>query len=351
MKDGIVAGFYLQHQFEMGYWSVYYALAYLNGRSIPAVHETGGYVVTPDKVSTYKSATTPVVNNVTIDVVPKGVSSWYEVVKGGLDAAVAELGQMGVTLKYDWDPPQQFDVTQWTAALEAAAAKKPDVLIPSCLDPAAGTPIINQAIKNGTTVFTFDNDCPDSGRLAFIGHPLNSADGAALADVLAAKIGEKGKVAVLIGSASSVQHQQRVQGFVDEMTAKFPNIQVVAKQADNDDLQQAADVAATILQANPDLVGFYGADSVAPEGAVKAIREANKVGKVFVVGQDDEPDTVQGMRDGIVVGFYLQKQANMGYWMAYYAWAYMNGHTIPAVHETGGFVVTPDMLDKLYPKK
>jgi len=295
--------------------------------------------------------TQPAKTSIFIDFVPKGVSTWYDVVKSGAEKAKEELAKRGVTVKIDWDAPQQFDVTQWTAALEGAAAKKPDVLIPSCLDPGAGTPLINEAIKNGTPVFTFDNDCPDSTRLAFIGHPQNSADGAALADALATAVGGKGEVAVLIGSATSLQHQQRVKGFVDEIAAKYPNMTVVAKEADNDDLENAANLTASILQAHPNLVGIYGADSVAPEGAVRAVREANRIGKTFVVGQDDNPDTVQGMRDGIVVGFYLQHQANMGYWMAYYAWAYLNGHTIPAVHETGGFVVTPDMLDAMYPKK
>jgi ribose transport system substrate-binding protein len=252
-------------------------------------------------------------------------------------------------VRYDWDAPQKFDVTMWIASLEAAAAKKPDVLFPSCLDPAAGTPVIDQAAANGVPSLIFDNDCPDSSRLAFIGHPDNEADGRALADVLAAKVGGTGEVAVLIGSAGSLQHQQRTKGFVDQITTQYPDMKVVAQEADNDDMEQAANLTATILQAHPNLVGIYGADSVAPVGAARAIVEAGKVGQAFVVGQDDLAETVQFMRDGVVAGFYVQKQKNMGYWSVYYAWAYLNGHTIPAVHETGGFVVTPEMLEELYP--
>ena len=276
--------------------------------------------------------------------VPKLVHPWYEDLKMGIEDAIAEVEEAGIKVKFEWDAPPHGDVVIHTQRLEAATAKEPDVLFASCLDPAADTPLLDQAAELGIPVMTFDNDCPDANRLGFIGHPTNEPDGRGMAEALAQKLDYEGEVAVLIGSPGSVQHGQRVAGF-KEVIAKYPDMEVVAEEADNDDLERAVNLTASLLNAHPNLKGIYGANATAPIGAARAIVEAGKQGEVFVVGQDDLPEMVEFLRDGVVVSMSLQRPYEMGYWSIYHGIAAARGHTVPPLHETGSWAVGQDMVD------
>ena len=69
-------------------------------------------------------------------------------------------------------------------------------------------------------------------------------------------LGLGGKVAVIEGQAGVFAAGQRTKGFAETITqgGKFT---VVASVPGNWDRQLAYDAATTILQQNPDLVGFY----------------------------------------------------------------------------------------------
>lgn len=276
--------------------------------------------------------------------VPKLVHPWYDDVRAGIQRASDELAQRGVTVRVDWDAPQQADVVQWTQRIEAAIAKHPDVLAVSCLDPDAGRPLIEEAVREGVTVFGFDTPCPDSPLTTFVGHADTTSDGALMADMLASAINGTGEVAMLIGSPGAVNHQQRVNGFMEEMK-NYPDITIVAQEADNDDLERAVNLTSSILQAHPNVVGVFGANASAPIGAARAVVEAGKQGQVFVVGMDDLPDTINFIKDGTILATAVQHVNDIGYWSTIYAVAYTEGHTVPTLHETGSFPVTTDNVE------
>ncbi len=280
--------------------------------------------------------------------IPKLVHPWYQDVIDGMNAAVKEYKAKGITIKAIWNAPTTADAALHTQTIEAAIAKKPDGLAISSLDPTANTPAIKEAIKRGISTICFDNDAENSGRASFIGHPKNEPDGRDMADALAKACNEEGEVAVLIGSLGSLQHGQRVAGFKEGL-AKYPKMKIVAELVDNDDLEKAIRLSADAIKAHPNLKGFYGANASAPIGAAKAVEAADKGGKIFVVGQDDLPDMVRYMRKGIVYAMDVQRPYDMGYLAVHYLYDLNNKKTVPALHDTGSFVITNNDLSK-YPK-
>ena len=64
----------------------------------------------------------------------------------------------------------------------------------------------------------------------------------------------------------------RRDGFVNQMKAKHPNIQVVDVQYGAGDPLKSADIAKSMMTANPDLKGFFGAN----EGSIKGILNARQ---------------------------------------------------------------------------
>lgn len=276
--------------------------------------------------------------------VPKLVHPWYEDVKAGADRAIAEFAQRGITVRYDWDAPTAADVVQQTQRLEAAIAKNPDVLFVSCLDVAANKPLIEEAVGRGIPVIGFDTPCPGTPLTTFVGHETYIQDGADLAEVLAKALDYKGEIGILLGSPGAENHKQRVEGF-KETIAKYPDIKIVAEEYDNDDVERAVNLTASMIQAHPNLQGIFAANASSPIGAGRAIVEAGKKGQVLLVGMDDMPEMVGFVRDGTALAMNVQAVPEIGYWTIVYGVAAANGQTTPIVHDTGSKVVDQTTVD------
>jgi ribose transport system substrate-binding protein len=284
------------------------------------------------------------VDSLYVVYVPKLVHPWYDDVKQGADRAIEELAKEGVTVKYDWDAPPEADVVMHTQRLEDAIAKEPDVLAVSCLDVAADKPLIEEAQERGIHVISFDTPCPDTPVESFVGRYDYVADGAEVAEYLAEALGGEGQVAILLGSPGAANHQLRTEGFKQVME-EYPDIEIVAEEYDNDDVERAVNLTASMLQAHPDLDAIYGVNASNPIGAGRAIVEAGKKGEVLLIGMDDMPDMVNFVKDGTAIAMSVQNVPQIGYWTINYAVALTDGHTVPEIHDTGSLLVKPDMVD------
>lgn len=283
----------------------------------------------------------PITKNLTIVFIPKVIHPWYEVVKAGAAFAATELKKEGINVDVQWDQPPQADVSDHNQRIESNIAKHPDGLAVSCLDPATNIQILDEAVKAGVNVVTFNSFCAD--RFAFVGQKDSYQDGFDLAEYLAKQIGDKGKVGILSGSLTAQDHVLRIKGFKAAMV-KHPNIKIVFEQPDNDDLDKAVSLTESALQANPDLVGIFGCNASNPIGAARAVQNAKLAGKVKVVGMDDLPETIQFVKDGVITAVMAQRQWEQGYWAVKFLVAKNEGHTIPMDHETGSRIITKENL-------
>ena len=295
----------------------------------PAAHAAGG--------ADQSTLIHPITKPLTVIFVPKVIHPWYEVVKAGSMFAADEYKKQGITVDVIWDQPPQADVTDQNSRIETDITRHPDGLVVACLDPATNDEVLDEAVKAGVNVSTFNSYCAD--RFPFVGQKDSYQDGYDLAEYLAKQIGDKGNVGILSGSLTAQDHIRRIQGFKAAM-AKHPNVKIVFEQPDNDDLDKAVQLTENELQAHPDLVGIFGCNASNPIGAARAVQNAGKAGKVKIVGLDDLPETIQFVKDGVITATMAQRQWEQGYWSVVYAVAKNQGHTIPMDHETGSRIIT-----------
>ncbi len=344
VKDGTALAASVQHVSEIGYWTIKYAVALLSGKKIPAVHDTGSGIVTLENVETYKGGAVAPKTDLHFVYIPKLVHPWYDDVKKGAEAAVAEFAKQGITVTFDWDAPPAADVVQHTQRIEAAIAKNPDAIFVSCLDVAADKPLIEEAVAAGIPVLSFDTPCPGTPVSAFVGRNDYTGDGRDIAEVLAKAMDYKGEVGILEGSPGAENHKLRIQGFKETM-AKYPDIQIVAEEYDNDDVERAVTLTASMIQAHPNLKGIFGCNASNPIGAGRAIVEAGKKGEIILVGMDDMPDMISYVKDGTALAASVQNVPQIGYWTIMFGVALKNGYTIPLVLDTGSGIVTLDNVE------
>lgn len=244
--------------------------------------------------------------------IPKLVHTWYEGVKTGIDEAVEELADQGVTVDYVWDAPADAIVTDQTAKMEANAATQPDGISVAIIDPSAETSVINEIIAGGVHVSTFDVDAPDSDREYYCGHSTNYQDGYDMAKILADELGNEGEIAILSGSLSAQNHIDRVQGFKDYITENT-EIEIVDEQPDNDSVEDALAITEGYLSTYPDLKGIFGCNGAAPNGACRAIKDAGKSGEILVVGMTEDEEAAEFLRDGTLFCTLKQNVPSYGY--------------------------------------
>ena len=105
---------------------------------------------------------------------------------------------------------------------------------------------------------------------------------------MASMIGDSGEVALIVHDQTSRTGIDRRDGFVNEMKAKHPNVNIVDIQYGAGDQLKSTDLAKTIIQAHPNLKGFFGANEGSIIGVLNGVKEL-KEGKIVVIGYDFRP--------------------------------------------------------------
>jgi ribose transport system substrate-binding protein len=164
-------------------------------------------------------------------------------------------------------------------ALQAAAAKKVPVLT------------IDRKI-NATA-------CKDY--LAFLGSNFVE-QGKRAADALVTATGGKGKVAILLGSSGNNVTTDRTNGFVNQLKASAPTMEIVAQQTGDFARDKGQQVMEQLIQSKPDITAVYAENDEMALGAVTALKGAGKnPGKdIKIVSIDGTRNAVQGIVDGSI---------------------------------------------------
>ncbi len=112
------------------------------------------------------------------------------------------------------------------------------------------------------------------------------------------KLGGKGKVIIIEGVPGSYTSTNRVEGFKATMVKDFAGIEIVASQPADYEMEKGMNVATNLLSANPDIKAIYAANDNMALGAVEALRSANKLGSVIVLGIDGTSGAFDSIRKG-----------------------------------------------------
>ena len=120
------------------------------------------------------------------------------------------------------------------------------------------------------------------------------------AQEMAKAMGNKGKVAILLGSSGNNVTTDRTKGFVDEMKATAPDIQIAAQQTGDFAREKGQQVMEQLIQAQPDITGVYAENDEMALGALVALKSAGKTPgtDVQVVSIDGTRNAVQKIVDG-----------------------------------------------------
>jgi ABC-type sugar transport system substrate-binding protein len=220
---------------------------------------------------------------------------FYRTMECGALAEAAQLGQnLTVTGPADFSPSEQAPI------LNAIAASHPDALIVAPTSATALDPELQRISASGTKLIFVDTDSSDTS-LGLSRITSNNVGGGVLAaDTLAQLIGDKGTVAVIDVSPGISTTDARIQGFDQEIKAKYPGITVLPTQYDNDSPATAATEVIGDVAAHPNLSGVFATNVLSAQGAATGIQHAHMSGKVKVATFDADPQQMQALESDTI---------------------------------------------------
>ncbi len=266
-----------------------------------------------------------------IPLISKGFQhQFWLAVKAGAEQAAKDFD---VTITFE-GPESEAMVDKQMDMLQVAIDKNPAAICFAAVDSKAAIPLLEQAKEKGIPVIGFDSGV-DSDIPLSTASTDNIAAAALAADKMAELIGGAGEVAVIAHDQTSRTGIDRVKGFTDRVAEKYPNVTIVSTQYGGGDHLRSTDLAKAIIQGNPELKGFFGANEGSIIGVLNAVKELGMKGKLVVIGYDSGQQQMEAIRSGLQAGAITQDPIGIGYKCVEAAVKAINGETLPKFIDTG----------------
>ena len=252
-------------------------------------------------------------------------SEFFNWAYGGMQDAAKLLGP---NIKTELRGPATWDASQEARAIEQLIAKGVSGILVTAGDATTLNPAINKAASRGIPVITFDSDAPDSKRLCFAGtnnYEAGRVAGKAMAEWL------NGKGEVGISTFPGPNHLvERIRGFKDGL--KGSNVKVVATANDEGKVAMAESAITAMLQAHPEIDAVFAAHGNPGPGAVAAVKNVDKEGKIQIMGFDFGMPVVEAIGKGQIRGTVGQNPYLMGFTGMLQLWAAKHKTRVGGVH-------------------
>jgi ribose transport system substrate-binding protein len=266
-----------------------------------------------------------------IPVISKGFQhQFWQAVKLGSENAAKDLN---VDITFE-GPESEAMVDKQVEMFQTALDKKPAAICLAAVDSKAFQPLLEKAKAAGIPVIGFDSGV-DSDIPVTTATTDNIAAAALAADKMVELIGGEGEVAVIAHDQTSRTGIDRVKGFTDQIKAKYPKVTIVDTQYGGGDQLKSTDLAKAIIQAHPNLKGFFGANEGSIIGVLNAAKELGMEGKLTIIGYDSGQQQMDAIRSGAEAGAITQNPIGIGYKCVEAAVKAYNGETLPKVIDTG----------------
>jgi ribose transport system substrate-binding protein len=266
-----------------------------------------------------------------IPVISKGFQhQFWQAVKKGSEQAAADLN---VEITFE-GPESEAMVDKQVEMFQTALDKHPAAICLAAVDSKAFQPLLEKAKAANIPVVGFDSGV-DSDIPVTTAATDNIAAAGLAADKMAELIGGEGEVAIIAHDQTSRTGIDRVKGFTDEIKNKYPKITIVDTQYGGGDQLKSTDLAKAIIQAHPNLKGFFGANEGSIIGVLNGVQELGMAGKLVVIGYDSGQQQMDAIRAGTEAGAITQNPVGIGYKCVEAAVKASKGESLPKTIDTG----------------
>lgn len=277
-----------------------------------------------------------------IGVVPKATSHLFFVaVHAGVNQAAADTGVETV-----WNGPNdETDHARQIQIVDAMVTQHVDALAISATDERALAQPVERAIRAGIPVTVFDSGVNVEAYVTFVATD-NFQAGCSAARRLAALVGKRGKIGMVMHKPGGLSTVLREQGFEQTIAKEFPGLTIAARQFGMADRAKARAAAENMLTAQPDLAGLFASSEASSFGAIQALTARGLNGKVRLITFDTSDLHVTALKNGTVDIMLVQDSFRIGYEAVRSLAEKLQGHTPAHRIDLPVRIITRDDLGK-----
>jgi ribose transport system substrate-binding protein len=283
-----------------------------------------------------------------IAVIPKGTThEFWKSIHAGSNKAASELTAQGTEVEVIWKGPlREDDREQQIQVVEGFTTQGVNGIVLAPLDDRALVRPVEDAKRATVPTVIIDSGLKTDAIVSFVATD-NRKGGSLAADRMGELLQGKGKVLVLRYAEGSASTTEREEGFLTEIKAKFPNIELVstdqyagatrdtAKRASENLLNRFAD----------DVQGIFTPNESSTAGMLLALQDINKAGKISFVGFDASQAFIDALKSDQLHGIVVQNPFNMGYLGVRTMVDHLLGKPVEKMIDTGVMLVTKDNME------
>ena len=284
----------------------------------------------------------------TIAVIPQGSTHefWKSIHAGAMKTAQDEA-KAGVNVTIIWKGPmREDDREQQVQVVEGFVTQHVDGIVLAPFDKNALVRPVEEAKRAGIPTVVVDSGLESADPISFVASN-NYHGGELAADEMGRLLGGKGKVLALRYQEGVFSTEQREKGFIERIKAAYPNIQLISSNQFAGATRDTAKTAAENLlnRFGNELDGLFTPNESSTAGALLALEDAGKAGKIRFIGFDSSEVFVKAMRDGKLHGIVVQNPFRMGELGVKIVVDHLLGKPVEKRVDTGVTLITPANLD------
>ena len=256
----------------------------------------------------------------TVGFVTNGIASFWVIAEAGARQAAEDFG---VNVEVRMPPNGPEDQKRM---LEELVADEVDGIAVSPIDPDNQTELLN-SVAEKTNLITHDSDAPNSNRIGYVGMS-NYIAGRMCGELVKEALPDGGSLMIFVGRLEQLNARQRRQGVIDELLERDFNPErydepgqiisgekytILGTRTDNFDFAKAKSLAEDAIVAHPDMGAMIGLFAYNPPNMLEALKSADKIGQIKVIGFDEADETLQAIKDGHCIGTVVQDPYMYGY--------------------------------------
>lgn len=249
----------------------------------------------------------------------------------------------------------QDDIINQITSMEDLITTGVNILILNPLDHKALVPAVNAAAGAGIPVFIVDSQIDPEADFITSVQASNEGNGELIGEWAVNKLGSSEiNVALISGSQGNpVGREKRlgfVRGFVETqlMTDGHSNLKILAQGWGNWTHIGGMEAMEDILTAHPEVNLMVAENDAMGMGALKAVDESGKSGKILVVGYDGQKEALELIREGKFGATALNSPRELARLVVRSVVEYLNGKQPDKLIHTPAVLITKENVDQYY---
>ncbi|MDX7953032.1 rhamnose ABC transporter substrate-binding protein [Lichenihabitans sp. Uapishka_5] len=254
--------------------------------------------------------------DVKIALVAKSLGNgFFDAAHKGAEEAAKQIG--GVQIIYTG--PTTTTAEGQIDVINALISQKVDAIAISANDKDAVAPVLKKAMGRGIKVISWDSAVAPAGRMLHLNPSSNALIGNMCLKLAADALpGGKGEVAILSATATSTNQNTWIAEMKKQLPS-YPGLTIVATVYGDDLSDKSYRETQGLLQTHPEVKVIIAPTSVGIVAAAQAVKDAGKIGQVFVTGLGLPSEMAGAVHSGATKSFAIWNPIDLGYSATYLA--------------------------------